>query len=186
MIYPPVDIDKFSLIIDKEDFYLTASRLVAYKKTKLIVEAFIESRKPLIVAGTGTEYEEIKKIATSNITVLGYVQDEKILELMSHAKAFVFASYEDFGIVPVEAMACGTPIIAYGKGGIRDTVVDGKTGIFFHEQTVKSLNYAVNKFESTTFDYEYISKEASKFSTQRFEKEIKTFVDEKVEKFFNV
>lgn len=185
IIYPPVDIKAYKLCKDKKDYYFTASRLVPYKKIKLIVEAFIINGKPLIVAGTGTQYEEISKIATDNITVLGYVEDAKILTLMQEAKAFVFAAYEDFGIVPVEAMACGTPVVAYGKGGIKDTVVDGITGIFFEQQNIISLNHAIDKFETMTFDSVSISKHASKFSTERFEKEIKAFVEDKWKEFMH-
>lgn len=177
LIYPPVNIENYLLYEKKQDYYFTVSRLVPYKKVKLIVEAFARNGKPLIVAGTGTQYEEISNMATDNITVLGYAEDAKILELMQRAKAFVFAAYEDFGIVPVEAMACGTPVIAYGKGGIRDTVIDGQTGIFFEEQNVESLNDAISKFETMTFDYVSISKHASKFSTACFEKNIEVFVD---------
>ncbi len=183
IIYPPVNVEKYKLCEDKQDYYLTISRLVPYKKVKLIVEAFIVNGKPLVVAGTGTQLKEISEMATDNITVLDYVEHAKALSLMQQAKAFIFASYEDFGIVPVEAMACGTPVIAYGKGGIKDTVEDGVTGIFFQEQSIDSLNSAIDQFETMTFDYSAISEHASKFSTERFEKEIKQFVEEKWETF---
>jgi len=185
IIYPPVDIKRYTLCKKKHDYYFTASRLVPHKKVKLIVEAFIDNGKALIVAGTGSQYEEICHIATgkSNITVLGYVEDAKILKLMQEAQAFVFAAYEDFGIVPVEAMACGTPVIAYGKGGITDTVIDGVTGIFFEEQNIGSLNHAIDTFETMTFDYASISQHAEKFSTERFEEEIDAFVKSKQKVF---
>ncbi len=183
IIYPPVDIENYTLCEDKQDYYFTVSRLVPYKRVKLIVEAFVENGKPLVVAGTGTQLKEIEEIATDNIKILGFVDDSEILKHMQKAKAFVFAAYEDFGIVPVEAMACGTPVIAYGKGGVKDTVIDGVTGIYFDEQNIHSLNSAINKFEVMTFDYEAISKHASKFSNERFEKEIKSFIDNKWETF---
>jgi glycosyltransferase involved in cell wall biosynthesis len=107
LIYPPVDIERYSLCNEKEDYYFTVSRLVPYKRVKMIVEAFVKNGKPLLVAGTGTQLEEIREIATDNIQVLGYVEDAKVIALMQKAKAFIFAAYEDFGIVPVEAMACG-------------------------------------------------------------------------------
>lgn len=179
IIYPPVNTSRYSLCTQKEEFYFTASRLVPYKKIKMVVKAFIKNKKPLIVAGSGAELKEIKSIATDNITVLGHISDEKMVELMEKAKAFVFAAYEDFGIIPVEAMMCGTPVIAYGKGGITNTVVDGITGVLYNEQSVESLNTAVAKFEKMSFDYEAISKHAQKFSVERFEKEIKEFVDQK-------
>ena len=184
IIFPPVDASRFSLYKDKEEFYFTASRLVPYKKIKMIVQAFVESGKPLVVAGSGADLKGIKMIATDNITVLGQVSDARMIELMKKAKAFVFAAHEDFGIVPVEAMLCGTPVIAYGKGGIKDTVIDGITGILYKDQSVESIINGVEKFENMTFDFEKIAQHASSFSTERFEKEIKTFIDNKVEEFF--
>ena len=152
----------------------------------MIVEAFIESGKPLVVAGTGTQLKEIEEIVTDNIKILGYVDDAKILELMQKAKAFIFAAYEDFGIVPVEAMACGTPVIAYGKGGIKDTVLDRETGLFFNEQNISSLNDAIDRFETMDFDYRVISEHASKFSRKRFEDEISIFIDKKWGEFLKI
>jgi glycosyltransferase involved in cell wall biosynthesis len=183
IIYPPVSANRYSLWEEKENYYFTASRLVPYKKIKMIVEAFVESGKPLVVAGSGSELKEIMGIATDNITILGYVKDERMVELMKKAKAFVFAAYEDFGIIPVEAMMCGTPVIAYGKGGIKNTMIDNVTGVLYHEQSVESLNVAINQFETMTFDYTTISNHASQFSTEHFEKEIKAFVNEKWEAF---
>ena len=151
-----------------------------YKKVKLIVQAFNKNGKPLIVAGTGEQYDEIKSIAKSNIEVLGYCSDIKMVELMQNAKAFVYAAYEDFGIVPVEAMACGTPVIAYGKGGVTDTVIEKETGLFFYEQTISSINKAVEKFETMNFDPQKISDHAKYFSSKRFEAEIKAFIVEKL------
>ncbi len=186
LIYPPVDIERYTLYDEKEDYYFTVSRLVPYKRVKMIVEAFIESGKPLVVAGTGTQLKEIEEIVTDNIKILGYVDDAKILELMQKAKAFIFAAYEDFGIVPVEAMACGTPVIAYGKGGIKDTVLDRETGLFFNEQNISSLNDAIDRFETMDFDYRVISEHASKFSRKRFEDEISIFIDKKWGEFLKI
>ncbi len=185
IIHPPVDTSRYRLHKEKEAYYLTASRLVPYKKIKLIVEAFNENGRPLIVAGGGAELEEIQQIAKKNIQVLGRVSDEKMVELMERARAFVFAAYEDFGIVPVEAMMCGTPVIAFGKGGVKSTVIHGKTGILFNEQKVDSLNEAVKLFESKEFDADFIAEYAKQFSLQRFEKEIKEFIDEKWQQFVN-
>lgn len=183
VIHPPVDVSAFSLCTKKEDFYFTASRLVPYKKIKMIAEAFVANGKKLIIAGSGSELEEIKKIATQNITLLGYVSNDVMIDHMQRAKAFVFAAHEDFGIVPVEAMACGTPVIAYGKGGVLDTVVDGETGTFFNEQTIDALNEAVQRFETMSFDYDAIAKHAQKFSAQRFRNEIKAFIEHKIQEF---
>jgi glycosyltransferase involved in cell wall biosynthesis len=183
LIYPPVDIERYTLCTEKEDYYFTVSRLVPYKRVKMIVEAFVKNGKSLVVAGSGTQLEEIREIATDNIQVLGYVEDARVIALMQKAKAFIFAAYEDFGIVPVEAMACGTPVIAYGKGGIIDTVRDGETGIFFDEQTAVSLNDAVKKFEMMQFDHREISEYASQFSNERFEKEVRIFIEKKWDVF---
>ena len=183
IIFPPVNTEKFTLCEKKEAFYFTASRLVPYKKVKLIVEAFNENGKPLKVAGTGEQFEEIKKIAKSNIEVLGYCSDDEMRAYMQKAKAFVYAAYEDFGIVPVEAMACGTPVIAYGKGGILDTVIPHKTGILFEKQTAESINSAIYAFENSAFDPAFISKHATSFSEERFQKAFKAYVDESINKF---
>ena len=187
VIYPPVDVDKFELNVNKEDFYLTASRMVPYKKMDLIVEAFSKlPDKKLVVIGDGPNFKKIKSKAEKNIEFLGYQPFEVLKNYMQKAKAFVFAAEEDFGIIPVEAQACGTPVIAYGKGGIIETVVNGKTGIFFREQTVESLIEAVRKFErfEDKFDLFEIRKNAEKFSKERFKKEFKEFVDRKIEEFF--
>jgi glycosyltransferase involved in cell wall biosynthesis len=152
----------------------------------LIVEAFVENGKPLIVAGTGPQLEEIRAIATDNIKVLGYTEDKKVLEYMQKARAFVFAAYEDFGIVPVEAMACGTPVIAYGKGGITDTVIESKTGLFFKEQKVSALNNAIERFETMDFDYKAISEHASQFSRHLFEEKINMFITQKYQDSFPI
>ncbi|HBR4992129.1 TPA: glycosyltransferase family 4 protein, partial [Klebsiella pneumoniae] len=123
VIYPPVDVDRFSLVDEKEDFYFTASRLVPYKRIDLIVEAFSHMPdKKLVVIGDGSEMGKIKSKAARNIEILGYQSNEVMQSTMQKAKAFVFAAEEDFGITPVEAMACGTPVIAYGKGGVLETV----------------------------------------------------------------
>ena len=179
IIYPPVDNSRFHLCKTKENYFFTVSRLVPYKRIKMIVEAFVKNGRPLVVAGSGADLKEIQKIATKNIIVLGYVHDEKMIDLMKKAKAFIFAAHEDFGIIPVEAMMCGTPVIAYGKGGITDTVIDGESGILYKDQTAASLNSAIERFEASIFDFNVISEYASTFSTKRFEKEIKTFIDEK-------
>jgi glycosyltransferase involved in cell wall biosynthesis len=152
VIYPPVDIDSYALCKEKKDFYLTASRLVPYKKVRLIVESFNEMPdRKLVVIGDGSEYEKIKDIAKENVTLMGYQPFHVLKAKMQQAKAFVFAAEEDFGIMPVEAQACGTPVIAYGKGGCVETVCGQKTeqptGIFFSEQTVKSICTAVQEFE---------------------------------------
>lgn len=178
VIYPPVDTQNFTFNPNKEDFYLSASRLVPYKKTKLIVEAFNEmGDKKLIVIGSGEEYEAIKKIAKTNILVLGYQEKEILIEHMQRAKAFVYAAIEDFGIVPIEAMACGTPVIALNIGGTAETVIDGKSGVHFLKQTKEDIVEAVCRFENQTFDLASISKNVQAYNTKRFKDEIKEFIN---------
>lgn len=187
VIYPPVDIDKFSCVEQKDDYYFVASRLVPYKKIDLIVEAFAQMPdKRLIIAGTGPELNKLKNNFLVNVEFVGY-QDEKALkELMQKAKAFVFSAEEDFGIVVVEAMACGTPVIALNKGGTAETVIDGKTGILFEEQTVEDIKDAVKRFEKieNQFNHKEIAEHTKKFSRQIFEEKMKNYVDEKIEQFF--
>jgi glycosyltransferase involved in cell wall biosynthesis len=184
VIYPPVNTDFFSFQEAKEDYYFTASRMVSYKKIQLIVETFNElPNHKLIVGGKGPDFEKIKKIAKPNIQILGYTSEDELKQYMQKAKAFVFAAEEDFGIVPVEAQSCGTPVIAFGKGGALETVIDGETGLFFHKQDVPSLLEAIEKFEKLTFNYTVIRENALKYSKQRFEKEMKEFVEEQYRLF---
>jgi len=181
VINPPVDIEKFRLYTKKENFYLTASRLVPYKKTKLIVEAFNKMpNKKLIVIGQGEELKEIKNIANSNIKILGYVDDATLVWYMQRAKAFVYGALEDFGIVPIEAMACGTPLIAFGEGGVEDSIVENLNGIIFKRQRVEDIIDAIYRFEKLNFNAIQVSKSVEKFSTQRFHKELKNFIERSI------
>lgn len=169
VIYPPVNIESFSLHENKEDFYFTASRLVPYKKTKLIVESFNKMPdKELVVIGSGEELKNIQKIAKPNVKILGYQTDEVLISTMQRAKAFVYAAIEDFGIIPIEAMACGTPVIALNEGGTKETIKDNITGVHFTEQTPQSIIQAVEKFEQINFDPKNIREEAMKYT--HFEK----------------
>lgn len=181
VIHPNVSISEFDVKKNKEDFYLTASRMVPYKKIDLIVKAFSTMPdKKLIVIGDGPQFEKVKALATPNINILGYQEFDILKDHMQRAKAFVFAAEEDFGIIPVEAQACGTPVIAFGKGGALETVVDGITGIHFKKQTVESICLAVRKFESSSqFDPLKIRSHAEKFSTEKFSEKFKQFVEEK-------
>ncbi|MEZ0130119.1 glycosyltransferase, partial [Flavobacterium sp. LBUM151] len=153
VIYPPVDVDFFQLKEQKQDYYFTASRLVAYKKVQLIVEAFNDlPHLKLIVAGDGPEFQKLKKIAKDNIEFVGFVDYKELKNFLQKAKAFVFAAEEDFGIIPVEAQACGTPVIAFGKGGALETVIENETGIFFEEQSAQKIKEAVFDFEKLEFN----------------------------------
>lgn len=185
VIYPPVDVDKFKLREAKEEFYLTASRMVPYKKIDLIVEAFSQTDKKLLVIGDGPDMAKIKSKAGKNVELLGFADDETMADLMGRTKAFVFAAEEDFGITPVEAQACGTPVICFGRGGARETVRDGESGLYFMEQNAKELLAAVAKFEQNYDKFEpvKIRENSLKFSRARFEAEIKSYVEKKYEEF---
>ncbi len=180
IIYPPVDINSFELNENHEDYYLTVSRMVPYKKIDMIVEAFTRMpEKTLIVIGDGPDNKKIKKIVTPNIKLMGFQENDVVRNYMQRAKAFIFAAVEDFGIVPVEAQACGTPVIAYGKGGSLETVIDRETGLLFKEQTPESLIDAVHEFERNYGDYNIknIRKNSEKFSNNRFRTELKEFMN---------
>ncbi|HBR1047231.1 TPA: glycosyltransferase family 4 protein [Klebsiella pneumoniae] len=186
VIYPPVDINRFKLKENKENYYLTASRLVPYKRIDLIVEAFSNMPdKKLVVIGDGSEMNKIKLKSSKNIEILGYQEDSVMQEYMRNAKAFVFAAEEDFGITPVEAMACGTPVIAYGKGGVLETVIpignEKPTGLFFESQTVDAITNAVIQFEEveTMILPEYCRERAEKFATERFRLEMNNYILDK-------
>jgi len=185
VIYPPVDVEKFELCEQKEEFYMTASRMVPYKKIDMIVEAFSKTAKKLVVIGTGPDMEKIKVKAGTNIELMGYQSDEVMINIMQKAKAFIFAAEEDFGITPVEAQACGTPVICLGRGGTKETVVDMLSGVHFMEQSVEALLEAVKKFEQTSdnFQPKKIRENAQRFSKERFEREIEEFVNTKYEIF---
>lgn len=188
VIYPPVAINNFSCESAKEDYYLTASRMVPYKKIDLIVRAFSKMPdKRLIVIGDGPDFRKVKKVAGKNIELLGFQTFDELKKYMEKAKAFVFAADEDFGIVPVEAQACGTPVIAFGKGGVLETVIENETGIFFKEQSEESLIEAINYFEKNIdqFDASIIRKNVERFSQTRFKNEYSDFVNSKYEEFKN-
>lgn len=186
-IHPNIDISNFELCNDKQEYYLASSRLVAYKKIDTIIEAFNQMPdKKLVVIGGDPNLEAYRKLANDNVTVMGYQPFDVLKDKMQHAKAFVFAADEDFGMIPIEAQSCGTPVIAYGHGGSLETVNGGKTGLFFNEQTPEAIVEAVNKFEamgSQPFAPADCRQWAEGFSEKRFKREIKEFVEEKYEEF---
>ena len=185
VIYPPVDLERFSLCEQKEDYYVTASRMVPYKRIDLIVEAFAQMPdKKLVVIGDGPEMNKIKAIAGRNVEILGHQPFEILRDHLQRAKAFVFAAEEDFGIAPLEAQACGTPVIAYGRGGVLETIASGnggkQTGLFFAEQSSASLCLAVMDYEGAEHSIlpEDCRINAERFSTQNAINRFKSFVDE--------
>jgi glycosyltransferase involved in cell wall biosynthesis len=185
VIYPPVNVDRFSFQPDKEEFYLTVSRLVPYKKIDLIVRAFNQLEKPLVAIGTGPQLAEIRAIAGPNVQVLGSQPDAVVEDYMARAKAFVYAACEDFGMALVEAQACGTPAIAYGAGGARETVLDLReypqtgTGLLFPAQTEAALMEAVETFEAlrSQFNPHQALARALQFSPKVFQQRYKTFLE---------
>jgi len=175
VIYPPVNIESIPFCEKKEEFYVTTSRLVHYKRIDLIAKAFSQMNKTLYIIGDGPER---KKLSGPSIKLLGRLDDSAMYDIMKRAKGFVYAALEDFGIVPVEAQCCGTPVIGYGAGGLLETVVENQTGVFFHEQSVHAIIQAIHKFETMTFDPQECRAHATQFSKERFEREIKEFVDQ--------
>lgn len=179
VIHPPVDVEHFACCTEKENFYLTASRFVPYKRIDLIVKAFAQMPdKKLVVIGDGPDEKKIKALVTANVELKGYLEKEALVTLMQKAKAFIFAAEEDFGIVPLEAQACGTPVIAYGRGGALETVIAQKTGLFFEEQAPESIIDAVQRFESMPekMKAENCRENALRFSAERFRREIMDYV----------
>lgn len=180
VIYPPVDTASFTLNANKENFYVTASRMVSYKKIDLIVDAFTRMPdKELIVIGDGPDFKAIKAKAGPNVKLVGYQENADFVGYMQRARAFIFAAEEDFGIVPIEAQACGTPVIAYARGGVAETVVSGETGIFFKEQTAACLQAAVRDFEHhrAGLHPERCRMNAERFSVARFRREFSAFLE---------
>ena len=191
VIYPPVAVDKFPFQEHKEDYYVTVSRLVSYKKVDLIVRAFNQLGFPLVVIGDGEQMNELKSIAKSNIKLLGSVDGDTLKKYVANAQAFVYAACEDFGIAIVEAQACGTPIIAYDGGGAKETVIDiqqhpqAGTGILFSPQTEAGLIEGVNNFRklSNTFNAQRNRHQAERFSAEVFKQEYWRFFEDCQQQF---
>lgn len=186
VLYPPVDTGAFTPdAAPRDDFYVTASRMVPYKRMPLIVEAFARTpERRLVVIGDGPEMAAVKRAAAPNIEILGYQPFESMLHLFRRARAFIFAANEDFGIVPLEAQACGTPVIALGRGGTRETIralghADRPTGVWFERQRVDDILGAVDRFERSidSFDPETCHENARAFGVDRFRRQVQGLVD---------
>jgi glycosyltransferase involved in cell wall biosynthesis len=196
VIYPPVDIEKLVFQSQKEDFYVTVSRLVSYKQICLIVEAFNRLQKPLVVIGEGKQLQQLRQLAKSNVQIMGWQPHNVVREYIAKAKAFVYAACEDFGIALVEAQACGTPVIAYGRGGALETVRDIRehardgTGLFFPKQQPEALVQTVELFEQiqTKIDPENCRLQALKFDPTIFKKSYLEFLERSLQEFelFNI
>lgn len=185
VIYPPVDTERFMPSRRRDDYFITVSHLVPYKRVDLIVRAFNKMKLPLVVIGDGPDMRKVKAMSSPNVELLGRLSDHEVTEYMAKAKAFVYAAEEDFGIVPVEAQAAGVPVIAFSRGGVSESVLEGKTGILFEEQNVASLIGAVQRFikHEDGFDPAVIRRNAERFSPQRFRQEFRDFVLSKYEDF---
>jgi glycosyltransferase involved in cell wall biosynthesis len=179
VIHPPVSTDDFQ-IKTPGDYFLMVGRLIPYKRFDLVIEAFNHLGKPLKIVGTGPEESKLKKMAKKNIEFMGRLSDDSLKRLYSECKALIFPQIEDFGITPVECMASGRPVIAYAEGGSQDTVVEGKTGMFFREQTVDSLMQTLSAFGEVRWDSKSIKEYAQKFSEKRFQEEMVGFIHSKL------
>jgi glycosyltransferase involved in cell wall biosynthesis len=180
VIYPPVDLSRFSLGEAKGDYYLAFSELVPYKKMDIVVDAFNRLGKPLVVVGDGPQRDLLRSMAKPNITFRGRVPDVDLAELYRNCRALVFMPKEDFGIIPLEAMSSGKPVIAYGAGGALETVKSDETGLFFPEQTAEAVIEAVHHFEQMTFDPHIIRAHAQTFDVPIYQKRIREFVKDKL------
>jgi len=181
VIYPPVDLDESILETQRGDYFITVSRLEPHKRVDLIVQAFNYLGLPLIVIGDGREFGRISKLAQPNIRLMRHQSDEVIRELLRKARGYIHAAEDDFGIAPVEAQAAGCPVIAYAKGGVLETVIEGRTGFFYPRQDVDNLIVAVRRFEGEcqNLSSEIIRQNARRFGKQRFQDEFAQFVEAK-------
>ncbi|PIS05444.1 MAG: glycosyltransferase family 4 protein [Candidatus Buchananbacteria bacterium CG10_big_fil_rev_8_21_14_0_10_42_9] len=178
VIYPPVDVEKFKVSNEVGNYYLAGGRLVAYKRFDLVVQAFNQLKMPLKIFGAGPELEHLKKIANRNIQFVGRVGDEKLVDLYSHAVAYIHPQVEDFGITAIESMASGRPVVAYKVGGAAETVIENKTGIFFDDQSWEALADTIVRFNDNSFNSADIRRHAEAFSISTFKANIKSTIEE--------
>jgi glycosyltransferase involved in cell wall biosynthesis len=184
VVHPPVDVKRYQSDMPREKFFVAVSRLVPYKRMDLIVESFTRIRKPLVVIGEGPELGKTRRMAGSNVKLLGYQPDEVVADYLQRARAFVFAADEDFGITPVEAQAGGCPVIAYGRGGTLETVTGwpapDPTGVFFDNQTPEALQEAVKIFERNEAEFTPAAcrRNAERFGQERFRSELRATVED--------
>lgn len=180
VIHPPVSLDHLKLSATSENFFLIVSRLIPYKRIDLVIETFNQLQWPLVIIGDGYDRPRLEQLAGPTVQMLGYQPDEVIHDYYSRCKAFILAGEEDFGITPLEAQAHGKPVIAYGKGGALETVIDGVTGLFFKEQTTAALTDALMRYMDRYFDPVVIHNHAQTFNEQRFKDQIARFVESAV------
>ncbi|MDX9913355.1 MAG: glycosyltransferase [Candidatus Moranbacteria bacterium] len=188
VINPPVSVDNFYLEKNKdkqEDYFLIVGRLITYKRHDIVIEAFNELGLPLKIIGRGPELKKLKKLAKDNIEFLGRIDDEHLPRYYAQCKAFIFPQEEDFGIVAIEAMAAGKPLIAYRGGDIVENMEEGKVGVFIEKQTAKDVIAAVNSFLKLDFDGNYIRSKALKFNKEIFKNKIKEYIKKEYDNFIN-
>ena len=183
VINPPVDTSRFKISNDIGEYYLIISRLRPYKRVDVAIKAFNKLGLPLYVIGEGEDEERLKAMADPHIKFLGFVSDDNIIKYLSECRALIYPQEEDFGITSVEAMASGRPVIAYGAGGALETVIPGKTGVLFDEQSWEALADTVIHFKSDEYEPEEIRTHARQFDVERFKERIKTFVDKTWQEF---
>jgi len=181
IIHPFVDTSEFKLNNNRKDYFLAVGRLIPYKRFDLIIQAFNKLKLPLIIAGTGVASDKLKQMAGDNVQFTGFINNDDLRKLYSEARALIFPQIEDFGIIPLEAMATGCPVIAFNRGGAGETVIDGETGVFFDRQTPESLAEAVTYFGQNKFDGAKIRKHAETFDLEVFNKKIIDFIEKKWE-----
>ena len=179
VIHPPVDTTKFAPSDSHDDYFLIVSRLIPYKRIDLAVQAFNELGLPLVIVGDGRDRDSLRALAESNIEFLGRVPDEKIGDYFARCRAFILPGQEDFCIAPVEAQAAGRPVIAYAAGGALDTVREGVTGAFFHDQTPEALIEAIKEFDETSYDPAVIRRHAERFDRRVFKERLSEFIEQK-------
>jgi len=183
IIYPPVDVENFSISSNIGDYFITGGRLVPYKRFDLVVQAFNRLKIPLKIFGEGPELVKLKERAKDNIFFLGRISDKEKAQLLSRARAFIHPQVEDLGITPIESMAAGRPVIAYPVGGVTETVVPGQTGVFFKDQIWESLLDTVLNFNYENWNSELIREHAKKFSADNFKDKMKRYVEDRYEEF---
>jgi glycosyltransferase involved in cell wall biosynthesis len=181
IIYPPVDTSRFVPADRVDDYYLIVGRLVPYRRIDILIEAFNKLQRPLLIAGSGRDQERLEALAGPTIQFLGYVPNAELPDLMARCRAFMWPGEEDFGISPIQAMASGRPVIAYAAGGARETVIPGRTGILFNQQTPEAIVEAVEALDDLVIHIGDICAFAGQFDTKLFKQKIQHFIEEKLE-----
>jgi glycosyltransferase involved in cell wall biosynthesis len=179
VIYPPFDSSKFKISDKVENYFLAVGRLIPYKRFDLVINTFNRLGLPLKIVGIGPEYKKLKKLANSNIEFLGFIPEGELNSIYSKCQALIFPQVEDFGIIPIETMACGRPVIALKAGGAKETIIDEVTGIFFSEQAIDALAEGVKKYQNITFDPVKIREHSLKFDVEIYKQKLISFIEKK-------